>query len=283
MSAPLLAVDAPSLLYRAFFALPKTIVEGEGVPVNALLGSLNIVLRVVAEQGPRAVVFCFGPDAAGYRVELYPAYHAARPEVPEELAPQFAAAPAFFEAFGWFVETHDSLEADDLLGSLAAEEAEAGGEALILTGDRDLYQCVDERVRVLYMKTGSKGPELVDAAEVRKRYGVAPALVPDFIALRGDPSDGLPGGTGIGDKTASALLERHGSLEGAIAGAMGERSARVRGALLDEAEQLRDFREIARLRRTEVARPPDRGTDFAGGAEAARARGMNRLAERLEG
>jgi 5'-3' exonuclease len=283
MSAPLLAVDAPSLLYRAFFALPKTIVDGEGVPVNALLGSLNIVLRVVAEQGPRAVVFCFGPDAAGYRVELYPAYHAARPEVPEELAPQFAAAPAFFKSFGWFVETHDSLEADDLLGSLAAVEAEAGGEALILTGDRDLYQCVGERVRVLYMKTGSKGPELVDAAEVRKRYGVAPELVPDFIALRGDPSDGLPGGTGIGDKTASALLERHGSLEGAIAGAMGERSARVRGALLDEAEQLRDFREIARLRTTEVARPPDRGTDLAGGAEAARARGMNRLAERLEG
>jgi len=282
VSAPLLAIDAPSLLYRAFFALPKTIVDGQGTPVNALLGSLNIVLNVVAEYTPRAVVLCFGPDAASYRTELYPNYHAARPPVPDELVPQWAASRDFFESFGWFVETHDSLEADDLLGSFAAVEAEAGGEALILTGDRDLYQCVGERVRVLYMKTGSKGPELVDRAEVRKRYGVPPELVPDFIALRGDPSDGLPGGTGIGDKTASALLERHGSLEGAIAGAMSERSARVRGALLDEADQLRDFREIAKLRSAEVARPPDRGTDFAGGAEAARARGMKRLAERLE-
>ena len=283
MVRPLLLVDAPYLLYRAFFGLPDSIKGADGRPVNALLGSTNTILAVAEEENARAVVPCFGPDAAAYRVELLPAYHAHRPPMPGELAHQWALAPRLYEALGWPVHDHDSLEADDLLGALARAEEEAGGEALILTGDRDLYQCVGERVRVLYMKTGSKGPELVDPAEVRKRYGVPPELVPDFIALRGDPSDGLPGGTGIGDKTASALLERHGSLEGAIAGAMSERSARVRGALLDEADQLRDFREIARLRSADVARPPDRGTDFAGGAEAARARGMTRLAERLEG
>ena len=117
---------------------------------------------------------------------------------------------------------------------------------------------------------------------MRKRYGVPPELVPDFIALRGDPSDGLPGAKGSGEKTAADLLRRHGSLEGAIAGALGESAPRVRGALRGQADELRDFREIATLRRVDVERPPDRPTDTAAGARAAREQGMNRLAERLE-
>ena len=282
MTAPLLVVDAPSLLYRAFHALPASIVDGEGAPVNALLGSLNTMMRVTADHRPRAVVMCFGPDAAAYRVELYPPYHAARPPVPDELAPQFADAPTFFDAFGWTSESSDTLEADDLLGSFASVEAEAGGRALILTGDRDLFQCVGERVGVLYLRTGGKGPEPIDADVVRERYGVHPAQVPDFIALRGDPSDGLPGGTGIGEKTAAELLERHGTLEAALAGAMRERRPRVRTALLEEADLLRTFHDIALMRHAPVGRPPDRATDFAGGAAAARRRGMNSLAERLD-
>ena len=281
MPAPLLVVDAPSLLYRAFFALPTTIVDDGGRPVNALLGSVNLVLRVVEDHGPRAVVLCFGPDAAPYRVELYPPYHAARPPVPEDLAPQFADARDFFEAFGWTVATSDDLEADDLMGSFARVETEAGGATLLLTGDRDLFQCVSDAVTVLYVRTGAKGPEAVDAREVRRRYGVEPRLVPDFIALRGDPSDGLPGAKGVGEKTAADLLRRHGSLEGVIAGALGERPA-LRGALRDASAQLSDFREIATLRQVPVERPPDRPTDFAAGALEARRRGMNRLAERLE-
>ena len=281
MPAPLLVVDAPSLLYRAFFALPTTIVDDGGRPVNALLGSVNLVLRVVEDHGPRAVVLCLGPDAAPYRVELYPPYHAARPPVPEDLAPQFADARGFFEAFGWTVATSDQVEADDLMGSFATVETEAGGATLLLTGDRDLFQCVSDAVTVLYVRTGAKGPEAVDAREVRRRYGVDPRLVPDFIALRGDPSDGLPGAKGVGEKTAADLLRRHGSLEGVIAGALGERPA-LRGALRDAREQLSDFREIATLRHVPVERPPDRPTDFAAGALAARRRGMNRLAERLE-
>jgi len=276
-------IDGPSLLFRAFFALPKTIVGSDDQPVNALLGGLNTVLRVVADYSPRAVVLCFGPDAADYRTELYPPYHADRPPVPEELAPQLAAAPDFYAAFGWLSETHDTLEADDLLGSFATTEAEAGGRTLILTGDRDMYQCADANTTVLYLKTGTRGVEEVDAAEVRRRYGVPPDLVPDFIALRGDPSDGLPGGKGIGEKTAADLLQRHGSLEAAIAGAVRERPARVCAALRDGADDLRAFKEIATLQRAKVKRPPDRATDFAGGAQAARGRGMKRLAERLEG
>jgi 5'-3' exonuclease len=251
--------------------------------VNALLGAVNMVLQVVSEHGPRAVVFCFGPDAAEYRVEMYPAYHAERPPMPDELVWQFEEAPALFDAFGWTTVADDRLEADDVLHSLALAEVEAGGEALLLTGDRDLFQCAGDSVLVLYLKTGVKGAEPVDAAEVVRRYGVPPDLVPDFIALRGDPSDGLPGAKGIGEKTAAELLRRHGSLEAAIAGALRERSARVRGSLRDSAEELRAFKEIATLRRVPLERPPDRRTDLAAGAKAAQALGMRRLASRLEG
>ena len=283
MAGPLLAVDAPSILFRSFFALPDSITDEAGRPVNALLGTANQILAVVEAYAPRAVVLCFGPDAAPYRVEAYPAYHADRPPVPDGLAAQFADAEAFFGAFGWISANDDTVEADDLLGSYARVEAEAGGEALVMTGDRDLYQCVGERVKVLYVKTGAKaGPEKVDADEVRARYGIDPAQVPDFIALRGDPSDGLPGAKGIGEKRAADLLRRHGSLEGAIAGAVREPSVGVRTALLGQADELRTFLDIATLRQVEVGRPPDRPTDWRGAAAAARERGMNRLAERLE-
>src|SRR5436305_1564242 len=103
MPAPLLAVDAPSLLFRAFYALPKSITDKDGQPVNALLGATNLILREVEQYEPRAVALCFGPDAAEYRVELYPPYHADRPDVPDELAPQFADAGEFFGAFGWSI------------------------------------------------------------------------------------------------------------------------------------------------------------------------------------
>ncbi len=280
MAGALLVVDGPSLLYRSFFALPESIAAPDGTPVNALLGSANALLRVVVEHRPRAVVICSGPDAAAYRVAAYPAYHADRPPVPDGLAPQFADAPAFFAAFGWSSESDDEHEADDLLHSFALAEEEAAGRALLLTGDRDLYQCASARTAVLYLKTGVKGVEEVDAEEVRRRYGVPPELVPDFIALRGDPSDGLPGARGIGEKTAADLLRRHGSLEGALAKALRE-TPKVRGALCGQADELRSFLDIAKLRRLEVERPADRPTDLPGGAAAARERGMNRLAERL--
>jgi DNA polymerase-1 len=284
MSAPLLVVDTPSMLFRAFYALPDSIVGSDGRPVNALLGTANLVLREVEVHEPRAVVLCFGPDAASYRTELYPAYHAEREAaMPDDLAPQFIAARDFFEAFGWTIATSDSLEADDLLGTYARREVEAGGHALLMTGDRDMYQCAGDGVTVLYVKTGGgKGAEEVGPAEVHERYGVDPELVPDFIALRGDPSDGLPGAKGVGPKTAAELLRRHGSLETILDNAIREQRPKLRGALLDAREDLLAFKDIATLRDAGVDRPPDRPTDWTGGAAAARERGMNRLAERLE-
>ena len=270
------------MLFRAFYALPDSIKGKDGQPVNALLGTANLILREVEEHSPRAVVLCFGPDAADYRVELFDGYHAERPEVPDTLAPQFADARAFFEGFGWVVAESDSLEADDLLGSYARREADAGGHALVMTGDRDMYQCAGDRVTVLYIRTGGRGAEAVDAGEVRRRYGVDPAQVPDFIALRGDPSDGIPGAKGIGEKTAAELLQRHGSLEAAIDGAVRESKPSIRKALIEQGEELLRFKQIATLQEVDLDLPADSPTDPAGGAAAARERGMNRLAERLE-
>jgi DNA polymerase-1 len=279
---PLLAVDAPSLLFRGFFALPDSITDGEGRPVNALLGSLNMIFRVVADYNPRAVVLCFGPDAAVYRKELYPPYHAARPPVPADLDRQFAESAEFFDAFGWTSTHSDDLEADDLLGSYARAEEEAGGSALILTGDRDMFQCATAATTVLYLRTGTRGVEELDPDEVRARYGVSPEQVPDFIALRGDPSDGLPGAKGIGEKTAADLLKRYGNLATVLDNWSKESSARVRGALRDQREELERFLDIATLRTADIEPLPDRPTDFEGGARMARSRGMERLAKRLD-
>lgn len=281
MPAPLLAVDAPFLLYRSFFALPDSIHGVDDRPVNALLGAANALLRVAADRRPRAIVLCFGAEAAHYRTELYPPYHASRPPVPDALAWQFDQAPGFFTQFGWASMTSENLEADDLLGSLARAEAEAGGQALLLTGDRDMYQCVGDGVTVLYLKSGTSGFEDVDPAEVKKRYGIPPELVPDFIALRGDPSDGLPGAAGIGPKTAAELLGRHGSLEAVIAAAS-EQRPRIAQALTEQADELRAFRHIAELQAVDLERPPDRPTDLAGAASAARSLGLGRLSQRLQ-
>ncbi|HVL94484.1 MAG TPA: 5'-3' exonuclease [Solirubrobacteraceae bacterium] len=280
MAGPLLCCDAPGLLYRAFFALPDTIKGADGRPVNALLGSVNAALWCVERYAPRAVVMCFGPESAAYRVEAYPPYHAARPEMPADLAHQWALAGDLYAALGWVVMDSPDLEADDLLGTLAAAEERAGGRALILTGDRDLFQCATERVHVLMQQRGKEGPAELGPAEVREWYGIDPAQVPDFIALRGDPSDGIPGAKGIGEKTAADLLRRHGTLEAALASPIREKPS-VRSALIEQADELRMFRDLATLRQAPVEPPPDAPLDRERGAAAAEALGMRRLAERL--
>jgi DNA polymerase-1 len=286
-SGPLLAVDTPNLLYRAFFAIKASITGVDDMPVNALLGTANLVLRAVEEHRPRAVVLCFGAEDAVYRTSLYPPYHAARPPMPDDLRVQWNRAEELYGAFGWTVLTHPELEADDLLGTLARLEGEAGGEMLLYSGDRDMYQCVTERVRVLFPRGGRDGPEEVDLAGVQERYGIRPDQVPDFIALRGDPSDGLPGAKGIGEKTARDLLRAHGTLEGVLAAAAAvprpaSMSARQAGTLAESADELRMFRHIAQLQPVEgLARPQDRPTDWAGASAAAGAFGMGALAERL--
>jgi DNA polymerase-1 len=183
------------------------------------------------------------------------------------------------------------LEADDVMFSYARAEEQRGGRALLMTGDRDLYGAVSKRVAVLELRKGGKTGEL-GPKEVQERYGVQPQQVPDFIALRGDPSDGLPGAPGIGAKTAAELLRRYGSLEDVLAAAhaldnkvrRGDDDMRPRAAAaLRENEQLlREFKQIATLQPIDVQTPPDQATDHAAGASAARKLGMNRQAERLE-
>ncbi len=277
--APLLAIDTPWLLYRSFFGLPRSIRDSSDRPTGALLGTVNTILFAIDACRPRAVVCCLGAEEAEYRVALYAGYHAHRDPMPDELRAQWEKAPGLLAAFGWTVAAHATLEADDLLGSFARAEGQAGGRTLLLTGDRDLYQAVDDRTAVLELKKNEPPVEL-HVADVRARYGVRPDQVPDLIALRGDPSDGLPGARGIGAKTAADLLREHGSLEPVLAAANRQRP-RIAAALREQADELRDFLKIATLVEVEVELPADAATDRAGGAAAARALGMERLAGRL--
>jgi DNA polymerase-1 len=271
MPGPLLAVDAPSLLYRAFYALPKTITDDAGTPVNALLGVSNLVLQAVEKHAPRAVVLCFGEEAAHYRVELYPTYHADRIDMPAELVPQWSDAAEFFGAFNWIVMRHETLEADDLLGGLAQAETQAGGQALLFTGDRDMFQCVSDDVTVLW-PAGKGETEPIGPAEVRKRYGVRPDQVPDFIALRGDPSDKLPGARGVGPKTAADVLKQYGTLEAAL----------EEGRFAAQADELRMYKRMATLD-ADAPLPPldDQQPTWSNASAHVRALGLNALADRL--
>jgi 5'-3' exonuclease len=292
---PLLTADVPWLLYRSFFALPKSIVGAEGQPVNALLGTVNALLGVIeacsAERRPRAIVACVGAEQADYRVELYPPYHAHRDPMPPELAWQWQRAEALLASFDWLVAGSETLEADDVMFSYARVEQDAGGRALLMTGDRDLYGAVSDSVAVLELGKGGTSTEL-GPAQVRDRYGIEPTLVADLIALRGDPSDGIPGAPGIGAKTAAELLRRYGPLENVLDAAHslatkvhredGEMRPRAAAALRENDALLRDFKRIATLQQIDVKPPPSAATNFAGGAIAARGLGMNNLAERLD-
>jgi 5'-3' exonuclease len=291
VAPPLLLADLPWLLYRAYFALPKSITGADGAPVNALLGTVNALLAaeeaLAARGGPRAIVACTGAEEAAYRVRLYLPYHAQREPMPAELRAQWQRAPALLGSLGWTIAPGDELEADDVMFSLAREQEERGGEALLLTGDRDLFAATSPSVAVLEMRKQGE-PVIVGPAQVVERYGVQPAQVADFIALRGDPSDNIPGAPGIGAKTAATLLREHGSLEALLAFAEHQpgRAAhgltpRTRATLLENARLLRVFREVATLQRIEVALPPDRPTDYAGGARGAEELGMAALARRL--
>jgi 5'-3' exonuclease len=285
---PLLVLDTPWLLYRAFFGLPRSIRDGGGEPRGALLGLLNTVLAAIDACHPRAVVCCFGAEEADYRVALYPPYHAHRDPMPAELRAQWVQAPALLREFGWTVAEHATLEADDLLGSFADAERLAGGRTLIFTGDRDLYQTVDDHTGILEL--GRERPAArLGVEHVRGACGVEPSQIPDLIALRGDPSDGIPGAKGVGAKTAAELLVAHHDLEGVLAAAASPTAAargirpRIAEALRTQADELRGFLEIATLVDVEVTLPADAQTDRAGGSAAARRYGMERLAARLEG
>lgn len=296
MSGPLLLLDLPWLLYRAHFALPSSIEGADGRPIGALLGAVRAILAEVDEHDPVAVCAATGAEDATHRTALLPAYHAHRDAMPDALRHRWTQAPTLCEAFGWTVRDGGELEADDVIATLARRRSAHGGRTVIVTGDRDLLACVDERTVV--RRPAGRGPGLVtvDEAGVRESLGVRPDQVTDLIALRGDQSDGIPGVPGIGAKTAARLLARHGDLEGVLraAGADGPDgeaggdpqlgdglTPRLATVLREHAADARRDHAVALLHQADVETVPDRATDRSGGADAAEALGMGRLAADL--
>jgi 5'-3' exonuclease len=280
VSAPLLVVDADSLMHRAYHALPD--VKGaDGRPVAALLGFTNALLQLYHGEGPRALAIGVDSRRRGYREAALPRYQAQRDPFEADLVAQLDDLPAYLGECGIAWAQKDGFEADDVLAAYCRVETEAGGRALVVTSDRDAFQLVSDAVTVLRPGGASKPYERVDPVGVVERYGVLPEQVPDLIALRGDPSDNIPGAKGIGQKTAAQLLRAHGDLEGVIASARDNSPARA-AALAERAADLRMYREVATMQaEVEVERPADWTPDWERMARAAEARGIGRLASRL--
>lgn len=271
MSA-LLVIDGDSLAHRAYHALPKTIRRAEGRPAGALVGFANMLLRLWEGERPRSVFVGWDTlEVPTYRHEAFPGYQGGR-EFDDELLEQLALLPELVEGFCFLTAKAPGYEADDFLAAAVAAEEARGGDALVATSDRDAFQLASERTTLLQPVRGVSELARVGPAEVRERYGVEPARVADFIALRGDPSDRLPGAAGIGPKKAAELLHRYGSLEAALED----------GRFPTQADELRLYRQIATLDPSAPIPPlPDREPDWARAAQLARAWGMNQLADRL--
>ena len=240
---PLLLVDGNSLAYRAFFALPETITTSDGFPTNALYGLAAMMVKVLSEEHPGRVVVAWDPAGGTFRNDLYDEYKAGRRETPDLLREQKRLFRPLMEAFGFVNAELTGYEADDVIGTLARSAAESGERVMILTGDRDALQLVDERVTVLATGRGVTDVTRYTPEAVRERYGVGPELMVDFRGLVGDPSDNLPGVPGIGEKGAAQLIAKYGGLEEVLAHA-GEQSPKRRENLTAHAD---DARLTARL------------------------------------
>jgi DNA polymerase-1 len=230
---------------------------------------------------PRAVLACWDTlTVPTYRHEEWPQYQTGR-EFDPEILEQLDRMPELCEALGFAWAKGPGYEADDFLATAARLETEAGGRTLVVTSDRDAYQLVSDTVTVLSPRTGGYAPDRIDPAEVVERYKVLPEQVPDFIALRGDPSDKIPGAKGIGSKGAAELLLRYGTLEGVVAAA-DELTPRQGEAVRDE--RLALFRRVATMdRAAPVERPADNTLDVERAMAYAAAIGDERLAERVRG
>ena len=214
-AGPLLVVDGDSFAHRSYHALPKTILRRGRKPAGAILGFANLLLRLYREEQPRAVIVAWDTlEVPTYRHEEFPAYQSGR-EFDDALVEQLALIPAFVAACGFQNAKAAGFEADDFLASAADKEERRGGTVLIASGDRDTFQLASDQTTILYPVRG-QGLARIGPAEVRARYGVDPAQVPDFIALRGDPSDKIPGAPGVGAAGAATLLDRYGSLDAAL-------------------------------------------------------------------
>ncbi|HJW77859.1 MAG: 5'-3' exonuclease H3TH domain-containing protein [Microvirga sp.] len=236
MSRPLLVIDGDSFAHRAFHGLPKTIRRRGDKGGGAIVGFANFLLRLYAGEEPRAVIVGWDTlDAPTYRHEAFADYQSGRQFDPE-LVDQLEVLPQFVAACGFANAKAPGYEADDFLAAAVAAEEARGGTAVVASGDRDTFQLASERTTILQpVRAGEMAR--IGPAEVHERYGVEPRQVPDFIALRGDPSDKLPGARGIGPKGAASLLRKYGSLEEALA----------KGRFPAQAEALLTYRRIATM------------------------------------
>jgi DNA polymerase-1 len=271
MNRPLLVVDGDSFAHRSYHALPKSIRRRGNKGAGAIVGFANFLLRLYTEARPRAVLVGWDTlDAPTYRHRALPGYQGGR-IFDAELLDQLDVLPQFVTACGFVAAKAPGYEADDFLAAGVAQEEQRDGTALVASGDRDAFQLVSERTVILHpVRAGEMariGPE-----EVRERYGVEPKQVPDFIALRGDPSDKIPGAPGVGPKSAASLLRRYGSLEAALA----------EGKFAAQAGQLRLYRAVATMDASAPVPPlTDQIPTWSEAAALARDWELDRLADRL--
>jgi DNA polymerase-1 len=269
---PLLVIDGDSFAHRAFHALPKNIRRKGDRPAGAILGFANLLLRLYREERPRAVLVGWDTyEAPTYRHEAFAAYQSGR-EFDDDIIEQLEVIPEFVAACGFVNAKGAGYEADDFLAAAATGEERRGGLALVASGDRDSFQLASQKTTILYPIRGG-GVERIGPAEVRARYGVDPGQVPDFIALRGDPSDKLPGAPGLGATGAAALLRQFGNLDAILKA----------GRYAKQAEDLRLYRSIATMDcKAPLPRLPDRQPTWANAAALAREWQLEQLAARLE-
>jgi DNA polymerase-1 len=272
VSKPLLVIDGDSLAHRAYHAIPKTIRRAERRPANALVGFSNFLVRLWEAEEPRAVLVGWDSlDHPTYRHELFEGYQAGR-VFDDELLEQLDLLPELVRSFGFAAAKAPGYEADDFLAAAVKQEEARGGTAVVATSDRDSFQLASAQTTILQPVRGVTELTRVDPDAVRERYGVEPEQVPDFIALRGDPSDRLPGAKGVGPKTAADVLKQYGSLEAALDA----------GRFAAQADELRVYKRMATLD-PEAPLPPldDQTPAWAKAAAFVRDLGMNALADRL--
>jgi len=269
---PLLVIDGDSFAHRAYHAIPKTLRRADGGPGNMLFGFGTMLVRLWQAERPRTVLVAWDTlEVPTYRHEALAGYQAGR-EFDAELLEQLGLLPSLVASSGLAYAKAPGYEADDFLGAAVSTEEAAGGLVLVATSDRDAFQLASAKATILQPVRGEAAAR-IGPAEVRERYAVDPEQVQDFIALRGDPSDRIPGARGIGPKKAADLLAQYGTLEAML----------EEGRFAAEAEALRLYREIATLDRAAPLPPlPDVDPDWKAAAEHARGLGMNGLAGRFE-
>jgi DNA polymerase-1 len=270
---PLLVIDGDSFAHRAYHALPKTIRRKGNRGAGAIVGFANFLIRLYESEIPRAVLVGWDTlSAPTYRQKLFPAYQSGR-HFDKELIEQLDILPDLVAACGFANAKAPGYEADDLLAAaVAREEKRRDGRAIVASSDRDAFQLASEKTIILHpVRAGEMAR--IGPAEVRERYGVEPKQVPDFIALRGDPSDKLPGARGVGPKGAAELLARYATLEEAIAA----------GRFATQAENLLLYKRIATMdRRAPLPAIGKQRPTWDKAAALAREWDLNKLAERLE-